>query len=84
MHPGVLRKLAGVFVEPFSMILEKSWQSGEVPNDWKRKKAHFQKGWTGGAWELETHQPHHCDCGKIMEQMLLAVVLRHVEDREVI
>jgi len=46
MHPGVLRELSDVAVRPFSMILEKLWQSGEVPGDWKKENIVpvFQKG----------------------------------------
>lgn len=34
-HPQVLRELAGV-VKPLSITFEKSWVTGDVPNDWRK------------------------------------------------
>ena len=35
LHPRVMRELAGVIAEPLSAIYQRSWLSGEVPEDWR-------------------------------------------------
>ena len=35
MHPRVLRELAEVTAEPLSVIFDRPWRLGEVPEDWR-------------------------------------------------
>ncbi|KFV87109.1 hypothetical protein N308_06886, partial [Struthio camelus australis] len=85
IHPRVLRELADVITRPLSILFERSWRSGEVPEDWKKAVVTpvFQKGKKEEAGNSRpvslTSLP-----GKVMEQLLLKVITKHLEDKKVI
>jgi len=79
MHPGVLRELTDVIAEPLSIISERSWRTGEVPEDWKKASITpvFKKG---KKEDPGNHRPVSLISilGKMMEQLI-----KQVEEQKV-
>ncbi|GAB0205620.1 mitochondrial enolase superfamily member 1 [Grus japonensis] len=85
LHPQVLRELADVIARPLSIIFERSWKTGEVPEDWRKANVTpvFKKSKKEdpGNYRLVslTSIP-----GTVLEQLILGVISKHVEEKKVI
>jgi len=83
-HPRVLRELADVIAEPLSIIFERSWRTGEVPEDWR--KANVTPVFKKGKEDPGNYRPVSLTSipGKMMEQIVLEVIIKQVEEKKVI
>ncbi|GAB0181145.1 mitochondrial enolase superfamily member 1 [Grus japonensis] len=81
----VLRELADVIAVPLSIIIERSWRTGEVPKDW-RKAVITPVFRRGKEEDPGNYRPVSLTSipGKMMEQLLLGVTSKHVEEKKVI
>ncbi|KFP07012.1 RNA-directed DNA polymerase from mobile element jockey, partial [Calypte anna] len=85
MHPRVLRELAEVIARPLSIIFSKSWVTGEVPEDWRIANVTpvYKKG---KKEDPGNYRPVSLTSipGKVMEQLVLLTISRHIKDMGVI
>ncbi|KFP01033.1 RNA-directed DNA polymerase from mobile element jockey, partial [Calypte anna] len=85
MHPRVLRELAEVIARPLSIIFSKSWVTGEVPEDWRIANVTpvYKKG---KKEDPGNYRPVSLTSipGKVMEQLVLVTISRHIKDAGVI
>ena len=84
MHLWVLKELAEVITGPLS-IFTKSWEMGEVPEDWKKANVTpvFKKG---KKEDPGNYRPVSLTSipGKLMERLILGAISRHIKDKRVI
>ncbi|KFQ44996.1 LINE-1 reverse transcriptase, partial [Nestor notabilis] len=85
IHTQVLKELVNEVAKPLSIIFEKSWQSGEVPDEWKKGNITliFKKGKTEDPGNYRpvslTSVP-----SKILEQILLESMLKHMKNNKAV
>ncbi|KAK4825273.1 hypothetical protein QYF61_026074 [Mycteria americana] len=81
IHPRVLKELAEELTKPLSIIYQQSWLTGEVPADWRLANVTpiFKKGRKEDSGNYRpvslTSVP-----GKLMEQIILSAITRHIEN----
>ncbi|KAK4815791.1 hypothetical protein QYF61_007231 [Mycteria americana] len=83
IHPRVLKELADVLTKPLSIIYQQSWLTGEVPADWRLANVTpiYKKGWKEDPGNYRpvslTSVP-----GKLVKQIILSAITRHVENNQ--
>ncbi|GAB0194769.1 mitochondrial enolase superfamily member 1 [Grus japonensis] len=85
IHPRVLRDLAGVLIRILSIICQQSGLAGGVPVDWGLANVTpvYKKGQKDDLGNYRPVSPTLVQ-GKVMEQIILSAITRHVQDNEVI
>ncbi|KAJ7425706.1 hypothetical protein WISP_22348 [Willisornis vidua] len=77
IHPRILKELADVITKPLLMIFEHSWESWEVPADWKLTNLGpiFKKG--------KKEDPGNSSTCKVMEGIILEGIEKQLKDNRV-
>ncbi|KAJ7410618.1 rna-directed dna polymerase from mobile element jockey-like [Pitangus sulphuratus] len=85
IHPRILKELADVIAKPFLMIFEWSWESREVPGDWKLENvlSVFKKDKKENP---ENYRPVSLTSvpDKVMGKIILGSIGKHLKDNAVI
>ena len=85
MHPRVLRDLADIIVRSLLIVFERSWQLGEVPQDWKKLSvtASFKRG---NKDDLGNYQLVSLTSilSNMIKQIILEIISKHIKDKKVI
>jgi len=80
-HPRVLRELS----RPLSVIFAQSWRLGQVLEDWRKENVTpvFK---TGEKEEPGNYRPVSLTSvpGKVMEQLILEPISRHMKDKKLL
>lgn len=84
MHPWVLKELADDASKPLANITEKSWQTGEVPDAWRKGNA--TPIFKNNKEDPGSNQPVNLTSipGRVIEQVVLEIITKHVEEKKVI
>ncbi|XP_027524045.1 E3 ubiquitin-protein ligase UHRF2-like [Corapipo altera] len=84
IHPRVLREMVKVLTKPLSIIYQQPCLTGKVTGDWKLSTVMpiYKKGWKvdpGNSTPVSLTSV----TGKIMEQIILSAITRHVQDNQI-
>uniref|UniRef100_A0A8B9FYF0 Reverse transcriptase domain-containing protein n=1 Tax=Amazona collaria TaxID=241587 RepID=A0A8B9FYF0_9PSIT len=85
IHPQVLKELANEVAKSLSILFEKSWQSGEAHDDWKKGNITpiFKKGKMDEPGNYRSVSLTSVPA-KILERILLEGMLRHMKTNKVL
>ncbi|GAB0204584.1 hypothetical protein GRJ2_002924000 [Grus japonensis] len=85
IHPRVPRELPELVTKPLSIIYQQSWITREVPADWRLANVMLIHK-KGQKEDVGNYRPVSLTSvpGKVMEQIILSVIMQHVQDKQAI